>query len=92
MRNFSIKKYDYLVVGVGFAGSVCARQLAAAGKSVLIIDKRSHIAGNAYDEKDEFGVLIHPYGPHIFHANSQKVLNIFRILLLGVFTSIVYWL
>jgi UDP-galactopyranose mutase len=68
-----MKKYDFLIVGAGYAGSVCARQLADAGKKVLVVDKRSHIGGNAYDEKDKSGVLIHPYGPHIFHTNSKKV-------------------
>jgi UDP-galactopyranose mutase len=67
------KKFDFLIVGAGFAGAVCARQLADAGKSVLVIDKREHIAGNAYDYVDAHGVLIHPYGPHIFHTNSKKV-------------------
>ena len=65
--------YDYLIVGAGFSGCVCAEQLATAGKKVLLIDKRSHIGGNAYDKLDEHGVLIHPYGPHIFHTNSKKV-------------------
>jgi UDP-galactopyranose mutase len=65
--------YDYLIVGAGFSGSVCAEQLASAGKKVLLIDKRIHIGGNAYDQLDEHGVLIHPYGPHIFHTNSKKV-------------------
>lgn len=65
--------YDYLIVGAGFAGSVCARQLADAGKRVLIIDKRDHIGGNAYDYVNEHGVRIHKYGPHIFHTNSDKV-------------------
>ncbi len=68
-----MKNYDYLIVGAGYAGAVCARQLADAGKKVLVLDKRSHIGGNAYDEKDSHGVLIHPYGPHIFHTNSKKV-------------------
>jgi len=68
-----VKKYDFLIVGAGYAGAVCARQLADAGKKVLVVDKRSHIGGNAYDEKDKNGVLIHPYGPHIFHTNSKKV-------------------
>lgn len=67
------KKYEFLIVGAGYAGAVCARQLADAGKKVLVLDKREHIAGNAYDKKDENGVLIHPYGPHIFHTNSKKV-------------------
>jgi UDP-galactopyranose mutase len=68
-----MKNYDYLIVGAGYAGAVCARQLADAGKKVLVLDKRSHIGGNAYDEKDSHGVLIHPYGPHIFHTNSKRV-------------------
>lgn len=66
-------KYDYLIVGAGFAGSVCARQLAEMGKTVLLIDKRPHIGGNAFDKRDEHGVLIHPYGPHIFHTNAKRV-------------------
>lgn len=64
---------DYLIVGAGFSGAVCARELADAGKTVHVIDKRPHIAGNAYDELDAHGVLIHTYGPHIFHTNSKKV-------------------
>lgn len=67
------KKYDYLVVGAGFTGAVCARELAETGASILIIDKRPHIGGNAYDEIDQHGVLIHPYGPHIFHTNSREI-------------------
>lgn len=66
---------DYLIVGAGFAGAVCARELAEAGKSVLVIDKRDHIAGNAYDHRDANGVLVHEYGPHIFHTNSERVWN-----------------
>ena len=65
--------YDYLIVGAGFAGGVCARQLAESGKNVLVIDKRPHIGGNAYDAYDKAGLLIHPYGPHIFHTNSKRV-------------------
>ena len=66
--------FDYLVVGAGFAGSVIAERLAAgSGKTVLIIDKRPHIGGNAYDHYDEHGILIHKYGPHIFHTNSRDV-------------------
>lgn len=64
---------DVLVVGAGFAGSVVAERLASAGRKVLVIDRRSHIAGNAYDEKDATGILIHRYGPHIFHTNSDEV-------------------
>ena len=71
-----MKKYDYLIVGAGFAGSVMAERLASQlGKKVLIVEKRHHIAGNAYDEFDEHGILIHRYGPHIFHTNSQKVFD-----------------
>jgi UDP-galactopyranose mutase len=66
-------KYDYLVVGAGFAGAVCAERLASCGNKILLIDSRNHIGGNAYDKYDESGILIHPYGPHIFHTNSKKV-------------------
>ncbi len=66
--------YDVLVVGAGFAGSVLAERLAAdADKRVLVIDRRPHIAGNAFDHYDEAGILIHKYGPHIFHTNSDDV-------------------
>jgi len=64
---------DFLVIGVGFAGSVVARELADAGRSVLIIDRRTHIGGNAFDETDASGVLVHRYGPHIFHTQSERV-------------------
>jgi UDP-galactopyranose mutase len=64
---------DTLIVGAGFAGATTARELAEAGERVLVIDKRPHIAGNAFDRLDDAGVLIHAYGPHIFHTNSDKV-------------------
>lgn len=64
---------DYLIVGAGFAGSVCAERLASAGHSILLIDRRPHIGGNAYDEVDAHGILVHPYGPHIFHTNAKRV-------------------
>jgi UDP-galactopyranose mutase len=64
---------DVLIVGAGFAGATCARSLAEAGRSVLVIDKRSHVGGNAYDRRDAQGLLVHEYGPHIFHTNSEKV-------------------
>ncbi len=68
--------YDYLVIGAGFAGAVVAERLAAGlGKRVLVIDKRSHVAGNAYDFYNEQGILVHLYGPHIFHTQSEKVFN-----------------
>lgn len=66
-------RFDYLIVGAGFAGSVCAERLANAGRTVLLIDRRPHIGGNAYDEVDAHGILIHPYGPHIFHTNAKTV-------------------
>ncbi len=68
--------FDYLIVGAGFAGSVLAERLATrSNKKVLIIDKRSHIGGNAYDHYNEDGILIHKYGPHIFHTNSKDVFD-----------------
>jgi UDP-galactopyranose mutase len=66
--------FDYLIVGAGFAGSVLAERLAGvAGKKVLIVDKRNHIGGNTYDYFDKDGLLVHKYGPHIFHTNSREV-------------------
>jgi UDP-galactopyranose mutase len=68
--------FDYLVVGAGFAGSVAAERMARKfGKRVMIVDKRPHIGGNAYDCPDDSGVLIHRYGPHIFHTNSDEVVE-----------------
>ena len=68
-------RHEVLVVGAGFAGSVVAERLASAGKRVLIIDKREHVGGNAYDEYDQYGVLIHRYGPHIFHTNARRIIE-----------------
>ncbi|NUR46412.1 MAG: UDP-galactopyranose mutase [Sphingomonas sp.] len=69
-------RYDYLVVGAGFAGSVIAERLASQhGARILLIDRRPHIGGNAYDEPNEAGILYHKYGPHIFHTNSQQVVD-----------------
>jgi len=62
-----------LIVGAGFAGSVAARKLAEAGYAVRVIDRRPHVAGNAFDEADAHGVLVHRYGPHIFHTNNERV-------------------
>ncbi|MDQ3636137.1 MAG: UDP-galactopyranose mutase [Acidobacteriota bacterium] len=68
--------FDYLIVGAGFAGSVLAERLAnGSGKKVLICEKRSHIGGNAFDFYNDEGILIHKYGPHIFHTNSKEVID-----------------
>jgi UDP-galactopyranose mutase len=68
--------YDYLVVGAGFAGSTVAERLASqCGASVLVVDARDHVAGNAYDPFDEHGIRIHRYGPHIFHTSSERVVE-----------------
>jgi UDP-galactopyranose mutase len=64
---------DVLVVGAGFAGAILAERLASTGREVLVIDRRDHIAGNAYDHEDTHGVLVHRYGPHLFHTNSDAV-------------------
>jgi UDP-galactopyranose mutase len=67
---------DWLVVGAGFSGSVLAERLASEhGAKVLVIDRRPHIGGNAYDRLDEAGILIHQYGPHIFHTNSDRIFD-----------------
>lgn len=66
---------NILIIGVGFAGSVSARELAEAGHQVLVVDRRDHIGGNAYDVKDSHDILIHQYGPHIFHTNSERIFN-----------------
>src|SRR3954466_3620286 len=66
--------FDYLVVGAGFAGSVLAERLASQlGQRVLVVEKRNHIGGNAYDRFNDDGILIPPYGPHIFHTNSAEI-------------------
>jgi UDP-galactopyranose mutase len=70
------ERFDYLVVGAGFAGSVIAERLASQlGKRVLVVDKRSHIAGNAYDYVNKDGILVHLYGPHIFHTNADRIVE-----------------
>ena len=66
------KRYDVWVAGAGYAGAVAARALAEKGKRILVLERRDHIGGNAYDCLDEAGVLIHQYGPHIFHTNDKK--------------------
>jgi len=70
------RRYDYLIVGAGFAGSVLSERLASQhGARVLLIDRRPHVGGNAYDEPNEAGILYHKYGPHIFHTNSDAVVD-----------------
>src|SRR4051795_7708469 len=69
-----VEMFDYLIVGAGYAGSVLAERLArGSGKQVLLVDRRPHIAGNAFDHYDDAGILVHKYGPHIFHTNSSEV-------------------
>ena len=68
--------FDYLIVGAGFAGSILAERLArVCNKKVLVVDRRNHIAGNAFDHYNESGILIHKYGPHIFHTNSREIFD-----------------
>lgn len=69
--------YDYIIIGAGLYGAVFAQQAKAAGKSVLVIDKRDHIAGNVYTEKVE-GIDVHKYGAHIFHTNNKVVWDYVR--------------
>src|SRR5436190_16900309 len=69
-------KFDFLIVGAGFAGSVLAERIATQlDKTCLIVEKRSHIGGNAFDHFDAAGVLLHEYGPHYFRTNSQRVVD-----------------
>jgi UDP-galactopyranose mutase len=71
-----VSTYDTLIVGAGYAGSIVAERLASElGHKVLVIDRRDHIGGNAFDYYDEHGVQVHRYGPHIFHTNSEKVVE-----------------
>ena len=64
--------YEYLIVGTGFYGSICAHQLAKAGKKILVIDSRKHIGGNCYTENKD-AINVHEYGPHIFHTSNEEV-------------------
>ena len=73
-QNFNPHEYDMIVVGAGYAGSVCARRLAeTSGFRVAVLERRDHIAGNAYDCLDDAGILVHVYGPHIYHTASERV-------------------
>ena len=64
--------FDSVIIGAGVAGCVAARELAEAGREVLVLEQREHIGGNCYDELDEHGILIHKYGPHIFHTREPR--------------------
>src|SRR4029078_3530368 len=74
--------FDFMIVGAGFSGSVLAERLSRIGKKILLVDKRDHIGGNAFDYFINDGGLIHKYGPHIFHTNSREVFDY-----LGMFTE-----
>ena len=69
------RAYDAVVVGAGFAGSVMAERLAASGSRVLLVDRRDHVGGNAFDHLDDAGLLVHRYGPHIFHTNAPSIVR-----------------
>ena len=72
----TLNAYDMIVVGAGYAGAVCARRLAeTVGFRVAVLERRDHIAGNAYDYYDEAGILVHMYGPHIYHTFNENVHN-----------------
>ena len=72
--GFTPDSYDAVVVGAGYAGAVCARRLVeSCGFKVCILERRDHIAGNAYDYVDEAGILVHKYGPHIYHTTNERV-------------------
>ena len=78
-----MEKFDFLIVGAGFAGAVLAERIASQlNKTCLVVERRNHIAGNAYDHHDEAGVLVHNYGPHYFRTNSQRIVDY-----LGQFTD-----
>jgi UDP-galactopyranose mutase len=76
MAISSLCRADVLVVGAGFAGAIMAERIATElNLRVLVVDRRDHIAGNAFDERDEQGVLVHRYGPHLFHANNERIVR-----------------
>ena len=68
--------YDFLIVGAGFAGCVLAERLSSQlNKNILLIDRRSHIGGNAYDSLNDAEILLHNYGPHLFHTNDETAVS-----------------
>src|SRR5438270_7281517 len=70
-----MEQVDVLVVGAGYAGAVMAERLTAHGRGVVVIDRRNHIAGNAYDYRDDHGIRVHRYGPHLFHTKNQGIVD-----------------
>jgi len=83
--------YDFVIIGAGFAGCVLAERIAnLLNKTVLIIERRNHIGGNCFDYFDENGILVHKYGPHIFH--TKKYGTIYHNLLIGIFIFTKCWL
>ena len=78
-------KYDVIVIGAGYAGSISAHKFASDGKKVLIIERRNHICGNMYDYIDENGVRYHKYGPHIFHTVNVGIF--FKCIFFFLFSS-----
>jgi UDP-galactopyranose mutase len=81
--------FDYVIVGAGYSGSVLAERIASQlKKRVLLIDKRNHVAGNAYDYYNEHGILVHKYGPHWFHTNNKNVFDYLSKLPNGAITII----
>ena len=68
-----LSNFDYIIAGAGLSGSTFARLRAEKGSKILVIDRRSTVAGNLYDETNMYGILVQQYGPHIFHTNDQDV-------------------
>lgn len=68
-----LSNFDYIIAGAGLSGSTFARLRAEKGSKILVIDRRSTVAGNLYDETNMYGILVQQYGPHIFHTNSEEV-------------------
>ena len=83
--------FDSVIIGAGVAGCVAARDLAESGRKVLVLEQRDHIGGNCYDEKDEHGILIHKYGPHISIQRSRKRMTISPVLRTGMHLDMRLW-